>query len=75
MHALFHYILSSFCVFFEVITDFCMPAHNDLQHSTMCNFFFFFFFIPDVGVRTSFSTCNVAKYYYSESSQLGDTTL
>ena len=28
-----------------------------------------------VGVRTSFSTCNVAKYYYSESSQLGDTTL
>ena len=43
MHALFHYILSSFCVFFEVITDFCMPAHNDLQHSTMCNFFFFFF--------------------------------
>lgn len=43
MHALFHYILSSFCVFFEVITDFCMPAHNDLRHSTMCNFFFFFF--------------------------------
>ena len=28
-----------------------------------------------VEIRTSFSTCNVAKYYYSESSQLGDTTL
>ena len=32
-------------------------------------------YTQSVGVRTSFSTCNVAKYYYSESSQLGDTTL
>ena len=29
----------------------------------------------DVGVRSSYSTCNVVKYYYSESSQGGQNSI